>query len=304
MRELVIIGQWEKAKTAIAECTTIDELKSIRDKAEALRAYAKQARESLEVQNNVAEIKLRAERRIGEFSKELPEAKANQYKVATSHNGKLQILKEAGIQHYERYEAIASLPQEKFDEHIKQVKERNEELTTIGIVRMAHVGFNSGENEWYTPSEYIESARKTMGTIDLDPASSEIANNTVRAKTYFTAAQDGLEQKWFGNIWMNPPYSQPLISQFSETMSAKFSSGEFNQACILVNNATETQWCQKLLKVSSAICLIGGRIRFINKEGVAGATPLQGQIIIYLGDNKKEFADNFREAGIILWTEE
>ena len=45
----------------------IDEIKTIRDKAEALRAYAKQAGESLDMQNQCAEIKIRAERRAGEL---------------------------------------------------------------------------------------------------------------------------------------------------------------------------------------------------------------------------------------------
>lgn len=133
MNEIIVLGRWEKAKQAIAECKTIDELKVIRDKAEALRAYAKQAKESLEVQNNVAEIKIRCERKIGEFSKELP-TKDNQW---SSHDGKGTILKDAGISHYERYESIANLPEKEFENYIQEVKKSNEELTSVGIIRMA-----------------------------------------------------------------------------------------------------------------------------------------------------------------------
>ena len=52
--------------------------------------------------------------------------------------------------------------------------------------RNAHVGHNSGENEWYTPPDYIEAARTVMGEIDVDPASSDLAQRTVQAAKYFT----------------------------------------------------------------------------------------------------------------------
>jgi N6-adenosine-specific RNA methylase IME4 len=130
------LEKWNKAKQAIAECKTIDEAKQIRDKAEALRAYARQAKESLQVQNDIAEIKLRAERRIGEFSKELPVIGHRHY---TPHDGgcKTSILREAGLTHPERYEAIASLPDAVFEAHIANVKQSNEELTSVGIIRVA-----------------------------------------------------------------------------------------------------------------------------------------------------------------------
>ncbi len=56
---------FDQARQALAKAKTVDEVKEIRDKAEALRIYTRQAGEGLEMQNWCAEIKLRAERRAG-----------------------------------------------------------------------------------------------------------------------------------------------------------------------------------------------------------------------------------------------
>jgi ParB family chromosome partitioning protein len=180
---------------------------------------------------------------------------------------------------------IASLPTRK--EIVEEVKKH------------VHVAQNSGENEWYTPPQFIESARLVMGSIDTDPASNPIANATVKATRFFTKDEDGLQQKWEGNVWMNPPYAQPLMSQFAEAISEKFESGEIEQAIILVNNATETQWFQRMASVASAVCFPKSRVKFLDPNGKPGA-PLQGQAIIYMGDSKRVFRDEFRKYGAIF----
>jgi hypothetical protein len=158
----------------------------------------------------------------------------------------------------------------------------------------AHVSNNSGENEWYTPECYIESARLVMGSIDLDPASSIIANERVKANKFYTQDDDGLSFDWYGNVWMNPPYSQPLIFQF---ISKLVESKGVNQAIVLVNNGTETQWGQLLLSNSSAVCFHQSRIRFIDKYGNLGQAPLQGQMICYIGSNVNNFINEFKKYG-------
>ena len=159
-----------------------------------------------------------------------------------------------------------------------------------------HVLNNSGENEWYTPEKYIESARIVMGSIDLDPASSVKANEAVKAAKFYSLQDNGLLQKWAGNVWMNPPYSQPLISQFIE----KLTKEEYAQAVVLVNNATETTWGQTLLKISSAVCFHAGRIRFVDPNGNLGQSPLQGQMICYIGNQAEKFIEEFKQYGPCL----
>lgn len=164
----------------------------------------------------------------------------------------------------------------------------------------AHVANNSGNNEWYTPAEFIEAARSVMGGIDTDPASSEIANRTVKAKKYYTKDDDGLAQVWNGNVWMNPPYAQPLMGDFAEAIASRFEAGEIKQACVLVNNATETKWFQRMTGVAHAICFPSSRIRFIDPEGKPSGAPLQGQAVIYIGDDEELFMSEFSKFGFVV----
>ena len=164
----------------------------------------------------------------------------------------------------------------------------------------AHVAHNSGNNEWYTPSVFVEAARACLGEIDLDPASSPIANETVRAKQIFTAEQDGLKQPWHGRVWLNPPYAQPLIAQFAEAVASKYESGEIEQACVLVNNATETAWFRRMLRAASAVCFPAGRIKFVDPEGKPSGAPLQGQAILYMGERVHDFTEAHKALGSVL----
>lgn len=155
-----------------------------------------------------------------------------------------------------------------------------------------HVSFNSGNNEWYTPANIIESARKVLGIISLDPASSEIANETVKAEKFFTAEDDGLVHDWEGNIWLNPPYSSGLIEKFVD----KLLSSNFQQAIVLVNNATDTEWFSRLANKAAAIVFPKGRVKFYKPDGTIGA-PLQGQAVLYFGNSIENFKANFEQYG-------
>ena len=170
-------------------------------------------------------------------------------------------------------------------------------------IRIIH---NSGNNERYTPEYIIQLARKTMGEIDVDPASCEIANNSlVKATKYFDKQANGLIQEWNGRIWLNPPYERKLIDAFVDKLLEEYRRGRTTQAIVLTHNASETRWYGRLLEEATAICIVSGRIRFYaindsNEVYQPKGAPLQGQFITYLGSNWETFCDIFKVLGTCL----
>ena len=257
-------------------------------------------KQKLKEGQEIGEAVLDAEVRIGELMREVPKAqgKRTDIKPTDTAVGKYEVIEKAGFtpKQVERFETLAAHP-----EIVAQAKAEARENDTIvtradvlEMVRKPHVAYNSGNNEWYTPKEFIEAATAVMGQIDLDPASSEIANKTVGAKQIYTIEDNGLEKPWFGNVWLNPPYASDLIGKFAEKVVDEL--GNIKQAIVLVNNATETEWFYGMATNATAICFPKSRVKFYTPDGKTGA-PLQGQAIIYFGEYVNRFINVFDEKG-------
>ncbi len=74
---------------------------------------------------------------------------------------------------------------------IAEVKHLPVDEAAETLKRHVHVSANSGCQEWYTPPEILDAARKVLGGIDTDPASSAQAQTLVQAGVYFDRDIDG-----------------------------------------------------------------------------------------------------------------
>lgn len=154
----------------------------------------------------------------------------------------------------------------------------------------------TGENEWFTPGEYIKAAREVLGSIDLDPASHLQAQTIVQAGQYFTKDDDGLTREWHGRVWLNPPYAQPLIAQFVSKMCSERKAGRVSAAIMLTHNYTDTAWFHEAAGVADAICFTRGRVKFYEPDGGVAA-PTQGQAFFYFGNDIDRFEAAFAHIG-------
>jgi pyocin large subunit-like protein len=128
-----------------------------------VEAYAV-AKGSDELAQMAMEIKLRAERKAGQFLADMKEAGTlgdGKFKTV-GHDVPPQVqLKDLGVEPQEskRWQRIAAIPEEKFEEVINSAKKK----TQSAFLEKTHVNQATGEDEWYTPQDYIEQANGDSG---------------------------------------------------------------------------------------------------------------------------------------------
>lgn len=146
-------------------------------------------------------------------------------------------------------------------------------------------------DEWYTPKEIIDA----LGEFDLDPCASE---NPLwkTAKRSFNKKDDGLKQEWKGRVWLNPPYSRPLILKFVEKMA-----NHGNGIALLFNRCDNKMFYDIIFKKADAMMFLKGRIKFYRADGTRGDSPGCGSVLIAFGKDNAEILKNSKIEGKFVW---
>jgi len=197
---------------------------------------------------------------------------------------------------------------------------------------MSHalVNQDSGNTEYYTEEYLIEMAREVMGEFDLDPASSVIANETVKAEQFFTIDDDGLSRYWAGKVWMNHPFSKgekackpnckkkncvpslgmgkptrghcitkdiPGNIEWTNKLVNEYKAGNVTEAICITFSSMSESWMNPLIEFMQ--CFPRGRINYRLPNGQKTNGITKGSLLTYMGPNPKKFREVFEKIGAV-----
>lgn len=112
-----------------------------------------------------------------------------------------------------------------------------------------YINQDSGDTEQYTDLRVLQCARRVMGSIELDVASSPLANKWVEADRFFHVYDNALtKDEWVAKtVWMNHPFKTALSEAFVNMLVSQYRAGNVGEAMGICFASIETNWFQPLL---------------------------------------------------------
>lgn len=158
-----------------------------------------------------------------------------------------------------------------------------------------NASFISKTNDYGTPEYVLVRVRVAFQGegITLDPASSFEHNERVGAQRFLDRSQDGLNEKWYGNVFVNPPYGRNQSLWVSKAFE-EFKARRIKRCVLLLGSALHTEWFRPYW--SFPICVVQPRIQFIG----GSSSNSHDNIIVAFGVPDNEFWEAFQSLGRII----
>lgn len=145
--------------------------------------------------------------------------------------------------------------------------------------------------DWYTPPWIFES----LGLhFDLDPSSPVGGVPWIPVSNIFTEKDNGLEQDWFGNVWLNPPYGRLTYSWLEKMHS-------YRNGIALVFARTDCAWFHDFCAKADAILYLKGRVKFVDGLGKTGNSGAgSGSMLIAWGADNVRALEGMSDKGLLV----
>lgn len=264
----VVLLKW--GRDVLAEAVSADEAMRVRAVADTAKTWMRQAKLGLEAENLAAELRVRAERRVGELLRDaaVTGGRAGRGKPPTGGGYRPPTLADLGItaNQSSRYQGLADVPQPEFEQSLVEAKHGGRRITSHTPLR-----YTDATDEWATPQALFDRLNAEF-SFTLD-----VCATTMNAKCarYLTKHEDGLTKPWQGHCWMNPPYHhiQPWIKK------AYHAAQQGATVVCLVPVATDTRWWWDYAR-HGEVRFLPGRLRF---NDAPGSAPFPSAIIVLRG---------------------
>ncbi len=129
----------------------------------------------------------------------------------------------------------------------------------------------SNTDEWPTPQWLFDELDKEFD-FNLDVCSTD---QNAKCDRHFTKTDDGLNKKWDGFCWMNPPYGREISKWVKK---AKESAEEGAVVVCLLPARTDTRWFHDFIYNKAEIRFLKGRLKFGDSKNSA---PFPSMIVVF-----------------------
>ena len=175
---------------------------------------------------------------------------------------------------------------------------------------------SSESNDWYTPPKLVESFRRVMGTIELDPCSNAVAQIYIKAAAWCGPGSpnrgDGLGLAPWLSMWpesspvgvlLNPPGGKIGRESSAQVWLREyvdhFHNGYIRELCFVGFNPEWVRRSEDELG-SAVLCIPRERLRFwhvVDGKLVESKQPTKWNTLAYWGPNKDRFREEMKEWG-------
>ena len=165
------LAKYEMARSALAEARSVDEVKDIRDKSEAMRAYARMAKDT-QLEIDATELRLRAERRLGIMLSQQDFHKGGRPSKTGSSGEPVLTLADVGIDKKmsSRAQRIGGIGEQAFEEMVESVRGRIAKGDRISLdIATGDKKERRAERERELATKQATLPEKRYGVIYADP---------------------------------------------------------------------------------------------------------------------------------------